>query len=418
MSALDYVQYAAAGFLEPICILMFLIPLWGTDIRLKWPARQAKEIYKRYLMWPGRIIILAGAIGWLADTKLAGQFLLLMDLSEQLPQMPIVIRFVELIYFLVIVVGVISSNSASAEAYNKTTILFHEKKYVQTKKICTISILIILSILGLGICGVSFKILHMVWKISIIVFFADYTIMLLLEQCGVSFDAENHWLYVRRFWKAVDIDLEKAYIICKPTEDNNIWSIKWSGDEYDFTVKSKELIKRISDFDRYVNTTEAEEKPKRNNEAFDILLRNRKNTLFIGYTGVDFGILFIPFSYMLYKISEDIVCVYLLAPGAVFLIVLGIYMLLYYYRYSLNATEKGICCRGIFREKSFLWDEISAEVNHLNVVFKKDGKKEFEIETQCSNVDKLLKVLKEQDLCSVTWNSKHADKLGAENGSE
>ncbi|WP_026514339.1 hypothetical protein [Butyrivibrio sp. LB2008] len=414
MSTLDYVQFAAAGFLEPIYILMFLINLWGTDIRLKWPAQQAKEIYIRYLMWPGRILILAGTIGWFADTKLAGQFLLLMDLSEKLSQMPIIFRFVELIYFLIIIVIVISSNSAFSKAYNKTTILFHEKKYVQTKKICIISILIILSILGLGICGVSFKILHMVWKISIIVFFADYTIMLLLEQCGVSFDAENHWLYVRRFWKAVDIDLEKAYIICKPTEDNNIWSIKWSGDEYDFTVKSKELIKRISDFDKYINTTEVEEKPKRNNDVFDIVLRYKKNILFMGYAGIFFGMFFIPLSYMLYKNLGEIIFIYVFSPAVIILNILGIYFLLYYYRYSLNATEKGICCRGIFREKSFLWDEISAEVNHLNVVFKKDGKKEFEIETQCSNVDKLLKVLKEQDLCPVTWNSKHADKLEAD----
>ena len=93
-------------------------------------------------------------------------------------------------------------------------------------------------------------------------------------------------------------------------------------------------------------------------------------------------------------------------------------MLLYYYRYSLNVTEKGICCHGFFSEKSFLWDEISAEVNHIYVVFKKYGIKEFEIETQCSNIDKLLKVLKEQDLCPVTWNSKHADKLEADDESE
>lgn len=138
----------------------------------------------------------------------------------------------------------------------------------------------------------------------------------------------------------------------------------------------------------------------------------------MGYAGIFFGMVFIPLSYMLYKNLGEIIFIYVFSPEVIILNILGIYFLLYYYRYSLNATEKGICCRGIFREKIFLWDEISAEVNHLNVVFKKDGKKEFEIETQCSNVDKLLKVLKEQDLCPVTWNSKHADKLGAENGSE
>ncbi len=418
MSTLDYIQYAViGGFMEPATILGCLIHFWGTDMLLKCPAQKVKEYY-RFFKWPCRIMVLVGSIEWILDTEFSRQFFMLMDLSEKLPQLSVIYRFITLIFFLfVIAIGKIM-NSALMHEYNKATILFYEERLLYAKKVYAISVLIILSIVGFGICGVSFYILHIVWKTSIIVFFVAFTIRLLLEQCGASFDAENHWLYVRRFWKAVDIDLEKAYIICKPTEDNNIWSIKWSGDEYDFTVKSKELIKRILAFDKYVNTTEADEKPKRNNEAFDILLKNRKNMLYGGYIGVCFGISFIPLGYMLYKIFEEMVFIYLFSPGAVFLIVLGIYMLLYYYRYSLNATEKGICCHGIFREKSFLWDEISAEVNHLNVVFKKDGKKEFEIETQCSNVDKLLKVLKDQDLCPVSWNSKHADKLGAENGSE
>ena len=419
MSTLDYVKCAViGGFMEPAIILICLIFVWGTDMRLLCPAQKFKEYYNTYLMWPGRILVLVGTIAWLADAELLGQIWVLMDFSEKLPQLPVIYRLIALICFLFCISVGSTFSSEYLKDYNKTSIFFYEEKLVRIKKIYSTAMLIILLIVGLEICGVSFEILHIVWKTSIIVFFIAYTIRLLLEQCGASFDAENHWLYVRRFWKAVDINLEKAYIICKPTENNNIWRIKWSGDEYNFTVKSKELIKRIAAFDRYVNTTEAEEKPKRNNEAFDILLRNRKNTLFFGATGVGFGMAFIFSGYILYKIFEEMVFIYLFFSGAVFLIALGIYMLLYYYRYSLNVTEKGICCHGFFSEKSFLWDEISAEVNHIYVVFKKYGIKEFEIETQCSNIDKLLKVLKEQDLCPVTWNSKHADKLEADDESE
>ena len=40
------------------------------------------------------------------------------------------------------------------------------------------------------------------------------TIRLLSEQCGVSFDAENSRLYVRRFWKSIDIDVYRNDYLC------------------------------------------------------------------------------------------------------------------------------------------------------------------------------------------------------------
>lgn len=410
MSTLDYIQFAVVGgFMEPLILLILLIYLWGTDLRLSCPSQKFQEYYKLF-MWPVRIMVIVATVGWIAFTDMSNQSLDFVNLSVKLLQISVVYRFIALIYSLVIIACGMIINSAVMQSYSKSTIFFYEKIRVNAKKVHSVLSIVLLVIIGLEICGVSCKLLHVVWKINIVLFWAAFTIRLLSEQCGVSFDAENSRLYVRRFWKSIDIDLEKAYIIRKPTDENNLWSIKWAQNEFKFSVERQELRKRILAFDKYVNTTEkVEEKTSKN--AFSVVMKSGKNVLFLGCAGIGFGLVLIPFICMLYKMSKETLFLYLFFPIAILLIILGVYMLLYYYRCSFCVTAKGICYHGIFCEKSFLWDGISAEVNQYIVVFKKENMKIASIELQWSNSDMLLKVLKEHDYCPVIWNAKHVDKL-------
>ena len=412
MSTLDYIQFAViGGFMEPLILLILLIYLWGTDLRLSCPSQKFQEYYRPF-MWPVRIMVIVATTGWIAFTDMSNQSLDFVNLSVKLVQIPVIYRFIALIYSLIIIACGMVINSAVMQSYSKSTIFFYEKIRVNAKKVYSVLLIVLLVIIGLEICGVSCELLHVVWKINIVLFLAAFTVRLLSEQCGVSFDAENGYLYVRRFWKKIDIDLEKAYIIRKPTDENNIWSIKWAESEFEFSIERQELLKRILAFNKYVNTIEKVEE-KTSNDAFSVVMKSGKNVFFLGCAGIGFGVMFIPFIYMLYKMSKETVFIYLFSPIAILLIILGIYMLLYY-RCSFCVTEKGICYQGIFCKKSFLWDGISAEVNQYMVVFKKANMKIASVEMQWSNSDMLLKVLKEHDYCPVIWNAKHVDKL--ENG--
>ena len=132
-----------------------------------------------------------------------------------------------------------------------------------------------------------------------------------------------------------------------------------------------------------------------------------KNILVLGYLAIVFGLAFLPLIYALYKMSGEMVLVYIFSPVVIVIVSLGIFMLLKYYKYRFEADENGIYCQGLFGNKDYRWNEISAEVNQYMIYFKKDGVKVVETEIQWAGADKLLKVLKERNLCDVTWNAKH-----------
>lgn len=408
LNTYDYVSMAVIfGWLLTSMIFSVLVYLWGTDLCLICPEQRFQEFYKPFI-WVIRFVALGVSIWMIVTTDIVNLGILnFWNLPLMLLNLSRIYCLIALIFIILTLFFVMTMCSAVEQTCKQMTIFKYEKLRVQAKKILVLaSIVLFLSII-IQACGVSGEIFLYLWRISIIVYFAGLIIRVLSEQCGVSIDAENNRLHVRKFWKKTDIDLENANIIHKPTEQDNRWIIGWSGNEYEFLVEKTDLLKIVSALDDYSNTTEGEKQLQRNNEAFSIVLHIGKNILVLGYLAIVFGLAFLPLIYALYKMSGEMVLVYIFSPVVIVIVSLGIFMLLKYYKYRFEADENGIYCQGLFGNKDYRWNEISAEVNQYMIYFKKDGVKVVETEIQWAGADKLLKVLKERNLCDVTWNAKH-----------